>query len=71
MLLACAVQIAQCLCLYWLGQDHPRNRHTNDKVEAMQQRLIDREVLKRVWWFLVRQDWLQIPFNNIYTIYPT
>ncbi|PYH78575.1 hypothetical protein BO82DRAFT_385709 [Aspergillus uvarum CBS 121591] len=38
---------------------------------ARQQWLIDREVSKRVWWFLVRQDWLQIPFNNTYTIHPT
>ncbi|PYI12916.1 hypothetical protein BO99DRAFT_486158 [Aspergillus violaceofuscus CBS 115571] len=38
---------------------------------ARQQWLIDHEVSKRVWWFLVRQDWLQIPFNNTYTIHPT
>ncbi|KAL2832317.1 putative C6 transcription factor [Aspergillus pseudoustus] len=70
-LLACAVRIAQCLCLHRLGPDPPRNGSTDDEVEAMQRRLIDREVSKRVWWFLVRQDWLQIPFNNTYTIHPT
>ncbi|KAL4881910.1 hypothetical protein BJY04DRAFT_217976 [Aspergillus karnatakaensis] len=71
-LLACAVRIAQCLCLHRLGPDPPRNGHTDEEpVEAMQRRLIDREVSKRVWWFLVRQDWLQIPFNNTYTIHPT
>jgi hypothetical protein len=71
-LLANAVRIAQCLCLHRLGPDP---RETTDTVEecplTMQQRLIDREISKRVWWFLVRQDWLQIPFNNTYNIHPT
>lgn len=33
--------------------------------------LIEREVKKRVWWFLVRQDWLQIPFQNTCLIHFT
>ncbi|KAL3493328.1 hypothetical protein BJX62DRAFT_223981 [Aspergillus germanicus] len=77
-LLACAVRIAQCLCLHRLGLDNntPRDSTTPDEatiLEDMQQRrrLIEREISKRVWWFLVRQDWLQIPFNNTYTIHPT
>jgi hypothetical protein len=30
---------------------------------------VEREVKKRAWWFLVRQDWLQIPFQNTHLIY--
>jgi hypothetical protein len=75
-LLACAVRIAQCLCLHRLGPDNntPRDSTTPSEailVEDIQRRLIEREISKRVWWFLVRQDWLQIPFNNTYTIHPT
>jgi hypothetical protein len=33
------------------------------------QYLIEREVKKRTWWFLVRQDWLQIPFQNTFVIH--
>ncbi|QGA19014.1 hypothetical protein EYB26_006699 [Talaromyces marneffei] len=71
-LLASAVRIAQCLCLHRLGSDPRENTNTvEESPRAMQQRLIDREISKRVWWFLVRQDWLQIPFNNTYNIHPT
>ncbi|KAL2816736.1 putative C6 transcription factor [Aspergillus granulosus] len=70
-LLACAVRIAQCLCLHRLGPDSATNANTGEKGQARQRRLVDREVSKRVWWFLIRQDWLQIPFNNTYTIHPT
>ncbi|KAG7139569.1 hypothetical protein HYQ45_003477 [Verticillium longisporum] len=35
------------------------------------QELAEREIQKRIWWFLVRYDWLQIPFQNICQIHPT
>ncbi|KAL2823905.1 putative C6 transcription factor [Aspergillus cavernicola] len=71
-LLACGVRIAQCLCLHRLGSDSGTNINQAEECQqAMQRRLVDREVSKRVWWFLVRQDWLQIPYNNTYTIHPT
>ncbi|KAL4951718.1 hypothetical protein BDW69DRAFT_201270 [Aspergillus filifer] len=70
-LLACAVRISQCLCLHRLGPDSTANARAGQERQTLQQRLLEREVSKRVWWFLVRQDWLQIPFNNTYTIHPT
>ncbi|RAH75893.1 putative C6 transcription factor [Aspergillus japonicus CBS 114.51] len=71
-LLASAVRIAQCLCLHRLGSTSGEGADEAQRTQsARQQWLIDREVSKRVWWFLVRQDWLQIPFNNTYTIHPT
>ncbi|KAJ5975112.1 C6 transcription factor [Penicillium waksmanii] len=42
-----------------------------DDSDTRSKLLIDREVSKRAWWFLVRQDWLQIPFNNTYNIHPS
>jgi hypothetical protein len=72
MLLACAVRIAQFLCLHRLGPEPSENANTvEESPRATQQRLIEREISKRVWWFLVRQDWLQIPFNKTYNIDPT
>jgi hypothetical protein len=71
-LLSCGIRIAQCLCLHRLGPEPRVERKDKGETEqTIQRRLIDREVSKRVWWFLVRQDWLQIPFNNTYTIHPT
>ncbi|KAL4791921.1 hypothetical protein BDV19DRAFT_401014 [Aspergillus venezuelensis] len=70
-LLACAVRISQCLCLHRLGPDSTTNARTDEDRPTMQRQLIEREVSKRVWFFLVRQDWLQIPFNNTYTIHLT
>lgn len=69
-LLASAIRIAQCLRMHRLGaddfevdQEHITRTNVTD--------IITREVEKRVWWFLVRQDWLQIPFANTYTIHPS
>ena len=68
-LLACGVRIAQCLGLHRLGAEPSfSNAVTSAAIERC---LIDREVSKRVWWFLIRQDWLQIPFMNTYSIHPT
>lgn len=65
-LLACAIKIAQSINLHRLGSDI-----SVPSAGRSQQALIDREVKKRVWWFLVRQDWLQIPFQNTYSIHIT
>ncbi|RBQ81865.1 hypothetical protein FVER14953_13362 [Fusarium verticillioides] len=54
-LVSAAIRIAQCLNLHRLGLHDP---------VAGANEPIDREVRKRVWWFLVRYDWLQIPFQN-------
>ncbi|KAF5684567.1 hypothetical protein FCIRC_3910 [Fusarium circinatum] len=54
-LVSAAIRIAQCLNLHRLGQDD---------LSIGVNEAIDREVRKRVWWFLVRYDWLQIPFQN-------
>lgn len=71
-LLSCGIRIAQCLRLHRLGSEAMvGGKGEGETEQAIQRRLIDREVSKRAWWFLVRQDWLQIPFNNTYTIHPT
>ncbi|KAF4502595.1 hypothetical protein FAGAP_1181 [Fusarium agapanthi] len=54
-LVSAAIRIAQCLNLHRLGLDDP-GTGVNEA--------IDREVRTRVWWFLVRYDWLKIPFQN-------
>ncbi|KAF4954317.1 hypothetical protein FGADI_5340 [Fusarium gaditjirri] len=54
-LVSAAIRIAQCLNLHRLGLDNPG---------ATINEAVAREVRKRVWWFLVRYDWLQIPFQN-------
>ncbi|SCO91979.1 uncharacterized protein FRV6_16107 [Fusarium oxysporum] len=58
-LVSAAIRIAQCLNLHRLGQDD-HNVVCHGDINSV----IDREVRKRVWWFLVRYDWLQIPFQN-------
>ncbi|KAF5011701.1 hypothetical protein FDECE_2210 [Fusarium decemcellulare] len=59
-LISTAIRISQCLNLHRLGADRPGTTSVKGDV----QNVIDREVRKRVWWFLVRYDWLQIPFQN-------
>jgi hypothetical protein len=56
-LVSTAIRIAQCLGLHRLGSD-PEPGIGNA------QGIVGREVKKRIWWFLVRYDWLQIPFQN-------
>ncbi|KAH7378229.1 hypothetical protein BKA66DRAFT_146951 [Pyrenochaeta sp. MPI-SDFR-AT-0127] len=66
-LLSAAIRTSQSLELHRLGPDQELNsRPTNTSTD---QYLIDREVKKRTWWFLVRQDWLQIPFQNTFIIH--
>jgi hypothetical protein len=62
-LLSAAIRIAQSLGLHRLGLDPPAEAESG-RYRSSQQ-AITREIGKRVWWFLVRQDWLQIPFQNI------
>lgn len=70
-LLASGSRIAQCLAIHRLGPDFKSGiSQCMDPILRTRQ-LIDREISKRVWWFLVRQDWLQIPFNNTYNIHPS
>lgn len=70
-LMGCAIRIAQSLGLNRLGPDQTASSNQSVEPEKAKRRLIDREINKRVWWFLVRQDWLQIPFINTYTIHAT
>ncbi|RKL19322.1 hypothetical protein BFJ68_g3596 [Fusarium oxysporum] len=58
-LVSAAIRIAQCLNLHRLGHDDH-----NVVCHSDTHSVIDREVRKRIWWFLVRYDWLQIPFQN-------
>ncbi|KAE8151317.1 hypothetical protein BDV25DRAFT_152784 [Aspergillus avenaceus] len=69
-LMGCAIRIAQSIGLHRLGPDTPFDPDSASGPEYTKN-LIDREVRKRVWWFLIRQDWLQIPFLNTYTIHAT
>lgn len=70
-LLASGSRIAQCLAIHRLGPDRTSSILQCADPILRTRRLIDREISKRVWWFLVRQDWLQIPFNNTYNIHPS
>lgn len=70
-LLASGIRIAQCLGIHRLGRPKPMPAETQDDPNALLPYLVDHEVQCRVWWFLVRQDWLQIPFQNTYTIHPS
>lgn len=66
-LISMAIRMSQCLNLHRLGADkEPRvvAGRTSD------QHIIDRETEKRVWWFLVRYDWFQIPFQNTSQVHP-
>ncbi|KAH6652492.1 hypothetical protein BKA67DRAFT_566701 [Truncatella angustata] len=56
-LLSATNRIAQSLDFNHLGSDSKRCQDP-----------ISREVKKRVWWFLIKQDWMQIPYGNMFTI---
>lgn len=69
-LMGSAIRIAQSLGLHRLGPDRPPDAHSAAPANSERaKRLVAREVMKRVWWFIVRQDWLQISFLNTYTIH--
>ncbi|KAJ3545003.1 hypothetical protein NM208_g506 [Fusarium decemcellulare] len=70
-LISAAIRISQCLNIHRLGPDQPASIYHGQPEENIVRTLIEREVKKRVWWFLVRQDWLQIPFQNTYLIHAT
>ncbi|CAH0045305.1 unnamed protein product [Clonostachys solani] len=70
-LVAAAIRIAQCLNINRLGPDPNMNAPSTIDASSVVSALIEREVKKRVWWFLVRQDWLQIPFQNTCLIHFT
>ncbi|KAF4946804.1 hypothetical protein FSARC_14114 [Fusarium sarcochroum] len=66
-LISSGIRIAQCMNLHRLGPDRPVTSSNNSYGSVDE--IINREVRKRVWWFLVRYDWLQIPFQNTCQIY--
>ncbi|CAH0002540.1 unnamed protein product [Clonostachys byssicola] len=70
-LVAAAIRIAQCLNINRLGPDPNMNAPSTAGTSSVVSSLIEREVKKRIWWFLVRQDWLQIPFQNTCLIHLT
>lgn len=57
-------------CTSWENQS-PFPPEIQNDLNALVPLLIDREIGCRAWWFLIREDWLQIPFQNTYTIHPT
>ncbi|GAM34098.1 C6 transcription factor [Talaromyces pinophilus] len=68
-LMGSAIRIAQSLGLHRLGPDKLDSSGGTADSPRKTRKLIDREVKKRIWWFIIRQDWLQIPFMNTYTIH--
>ncbi|KAJ5419427.1 C6 transcription factor [Penicillium crustosum] len=70
-LMGSAIRIAQSLGIHRLGSDKTGSVVKSTERGKAKKQLTDREISKRVWWFLIRQDWLQIPFINTYTIHPT
>lgn len=71
-LLSCVTRIAQSLDLNRLGQDIPisNGNFTQSMQEVSKRRtfLVNREIKKRIWWFLIKQDWMQIPYGNLFII---
>jgi hypothetical protein len=67
-LLSIAIRISHSLNIHRVGPDR-ENTDPNGNSDGLATRLIEREVKKRVWWFIIRQDWLQIPFQNTYMIH--
>ncbi|BDD61656.1 hypothetical protein MAP00_006694 [Monascus purpureus] len=63
-LMSATIRIAQSLNLHRLGSEKADHRDVREDPARTVQDLIDLEVKKRVWWFIVRQDWLQVPFQN-------
>ncbi|KAK7422961.1 hypothetical protein QQX98_001251 [Neonectria punicea] len=70
-LISTGIRISQCLNIHRLGADRSGSHYRGQPDETVVRILVDREVKKRIWWFLVRQDWLQIPFQNTYLIHET
>lgn len=70
-MIASGIRLCQCLNLHRLGPDRSLVELGDRPTEIILRTLVEREVKKRVWWFLVRQDWLQIPYQNTYLIHPT
>lgn len=70
-LMSATIRIAQSLNLHRLGSEKADHRDVREDPARTVQDLIDLEVKKRVWWFIVRQDWLQVPFQNTYLIHAT
>lgn len=69
-LISTAIRISQCLNLHRLGTDRGPTLPNIPDPNARAQEVIDRETEKRVWWFLVRYDWFQIPFQNTCQVHP-
>lgn len=70
-LISAAIRISQCLNLHRLGSDTHPTPSTPATSATSNKRLINREIEKRVWWYLVRYDWFQIPFQSTCQIHPT
>ncbi|KAK1487657.1 uncharacterized protein CCOS01_14181 [Colletotrichum costaricense] len=71
-MIASGIRISQCLNMHRLGPDRlDHDPAAEITQETSKKSLINREIKKRVWWFLVRQDWLQIPYQNTYLLHPS
>ncbi|KAK1533136.1 hypothetical protein CPAR01_09844 [Colletotrichum paranaense] len=71
-MIASGIRISQCLNMHRLGPDRlDHDPAAEITQETSKKGLINREIKKRVWWFLVRQDWLQIPYQNTYLLHPS
>lgn len=69
-LISTAIRISQCLNLHRLGADRESSPENGKNSSLSTQGLIDREIAKRIWWFLVRYDWFQIPFQSLCQVHP-
>ncbi|GAA5948642.1 hypothetical protein JCM3765_004953 [Sporobolomyces pararoseus] len=75
-LLACGIRIAQHLNIHRFASDQEwENRRRANGIDPKSQEgikgLIQRELRKRLWWTLVNEDWLCIPFRRAYSIFPS
>lgn len=70
-LISSAIRISQCIGLHRLGSDASALGTGSSSSQSLSKAdVVSREVGKRIWWFLVRYDWFQIPFQNVCQIHP-
>ncbi|KAL2394473.1 hypothetical protein ABEF95_000349, partial [Exophiala dermatitidis] len=67
-LLGAALKIAQGLGLQRLGADNDCNSTGEPLTPAQRDRVVKREIGRRVWLQICIQDWFQIPFSEMYSI---
>ncbi|KAF3388653.1 hypothetical protein F1880_003403 [Penicillium rolfsii] len=69
-LLGAAVKISQALGLNRLDHDSALENISRSSPESQRQKLLKREIGRRLWSFLCVYDWMSLPFTEAYIINP-